>query len=371
MYVRRTEIVPIDLGRIATALPARLADRFRRTAEWGGVLAPKTGDAVADAIVGLRPDLGPVLDELRGLPRPGRHLSAATMQTAGHEADAVRLAFDIADFPRRQLRETRPDGATPFVERLADLRVGEDLAVAYDAGRFLDFDRVDHPAGIATFVHRGERLVVLNVNRQPLERTTGADLIYLNECTNSWVLVQYKSLRREPGPPPRTVFRPTGDRQLQAELDRMRALPVADDDGTPGGYRLHPGSCFLKLCQPVASLEHASRTLVSGMYLPLDYYDVLLASEGSKGPRGGIALGYDTVARAISNDLFVGLVRGGWVGSRGAASDSLTELVAAGVAADRSMTVAVSTTDRPDRAPPDDAVSLPDALPLTPPPSPG
>ena len=346
----RVQSLGIDeiAAKLDPKLDPKLAAAFKRRAEWSGILTPKASDALATLLPLLRPELGSTLQDLRGQGGNQRASPPRTVETAGHEADAVRLAFDIANFPRRDLREVRPDGRIPFVRRLRDLRVGEDPAVAYDAGRFLDFAKVDHPAGLVTFVNRGERLVVLNVNRQPLERTTGADLIYLNENTDCWVLVQYKSLRREEradGSGSRLAYRPTGDAQLQAELDRMRKLPMSADDGTPAAYRLHAGSCFLKFCKPVSSLEHASRELVSGMYLPLDYYDVLVASEETRGPKGGVVIGYDTVRRTVPNDLFIGLVRGGWVASRGAATETLTELVLAGLSSDRSVTFAASTVD--------------------------
>jgi hypothetical protein len=155
----------------------------------------------------------------------------------------------------------------------------------------------------------------------------------------SFVLVQYKTMRRE-GNPSKLVYRP--DKQLEEELDRMRKIKPGADDGSPAGFRLSSATCFLKLCKPVVRLDRG-RDLVSGMYLPLDYYDVLAASPDVRGPRGGVALSYDTVRRHVGNDLFVALVRGGWVGSRGATTKKLTNLVLAGLAADRSVTIAASS----------------------------
>ena len=116
-------------------------------------------------------------------------LGGEALQAAAHEADAVRLAFDIADIPRRELRDARPTGDRSFLEVLSQIRVPEDTAIAYDSMRFLDFHRLDSPSGVVQFTKGNERLTVLNVNRQPLERTTGADLIYVNESLQSYVLV--------------------------------------------------------------------------------------------------------------------------------------------------------------------------------------
>jgi hypothetical protein len=96
-------------------------------------------------------------------------------------------------------------------------------------------------------------------------------LIYINEALESFVLVQYKTLRGEAAAPARFVYRP--DDQLRAELERMRAIPAGEDDGTVVGFRLHPGCCFLKFCRPVVSWGFQTRELVTGMYLPVELYE--------------------------------------------------------------------------------------------------
>ena len=282
-----------------------------------------------------------VLARLRGVPnRSGAPLRGEALQAAAQEADAVRLAIDIADIPRTELRGTRPDGEESFLDRLATLRAGEDPIVAYDSMRFLDFDRIDNPSGAVQFTKGSERLTVINVNRQALEHTTGADLIYVNEMLDSFVLVQYKALRPEKTPDGHTrlVYRPDG--QLAAELERMRHIKIGRDDDSLSGYRLDASCGFLKLCKPVARVDHDPRELVSGMYIPLDYYNRLVASDQVTGPRGGTVLSHDTVRRYLNNDLFVQLVRGAWIGSHGTTSTRLTKIVLDGLEAKRSMTIA-------------------------------
>jgi hypothetical protein len=331
-------VVPIDTEQLVLGLPWRfrktVADRLDR----GGVLPQKSAAALASALGELDPAAGRALARLRGT--GGRsQLGGPGLQSAAQEADAVRLAIDIADLPRTSLREVRPDGETPFLQRLTEVRTGEDLAVAYDSMRFLDFDRLEHPSGIVRFAKGYERLTILNVNRQPLEHTTGADLIYVNETLGSFVLVQYKSFRRETSAGgSRLVYRP--DKQLEAELERMRRIRSTARGKAVNGFRLHAGCCFLKLCKPVASVNYSPRELVTGMYLPLDYYDELVMSDIVRGPRGGVSISYENVDRYMNNDLFVQLVRGAWVGSRGVTTKRLTDLVVAGLDAGHSMTVA-------------------------------
>lgn len=346
-YVRKEVLTPIDLEALIGALPARFRPTVEARAYREGVLTAKSAAAVTEALRELQPDAERALKQLLGVARRAApHLHGDALQSAAQEADAVRLAIDIAGIPRTSLHDVRPDGEVPFLERLEGVRASEDPTVAYDSMRFLDFDRLDHPSGAVRFMKGNERLTVINVNRQPLERTTGADLIYINETRASFVLVQYKSFRNEkPDGTSRLVYRP--DAQLAAELERMRKIKPGKRDGTLGTYRLHRGCCYLKICKPVVRVDHPVDELVTGMYLPLDYYDELVASDDVKGPRDGVALSYGTVERYLNNDLFVQLVRGAWIGSRGATTKRLTDIALAGLSGDRSVTIAAASLQTP------------------------
>jgi hypothetical protein len=342
LYRREYELEPIRVDDLLEALPSRQRHSVASRLD-GGALTKKGEDAVIEAVAKLRPDAGGTLIRLLGQETGSRpHLSGPGLQAAAQEADAVRLAVDIFGLPRGELGEPRPDGLSSFVDVLSDLRTPEDPAIVYDSMRFLDFDRIEHPSGVVVFSKGDERLTVINVNRQPLERTTGADLIYINETTNSFVLVQYKTFRREGKQSSHLVYRP--DAQFEAELERMRKIKAGAKVDSDAGFRLHPGCCFLKICKPVTSLGHDPRELVSGMYLPIEYYDLLAESDIVKGPGGGIALTYETVPRYLSNALFVLLMRGGWIGSRGGSTRRLTKVVLAGLADGHSVTVAAASS---------------------------
>jgi hypothetical protein len=120
----------------------------------------------------------------------------------------------------------------------------------------------------------------------------------------------------------------------------MRTLAEVPGDGSAEQWRLNPGFCFIKLCRPVVNLDYPERDLVSGMYLPLSYWDLLLASPVTEGPRGGRVLSYEAVTRRFDNSLFVDLVRGSWIGSRAETTETITDLVLQGLDASRSVTVA-------------------------------
>ena len=338
-YLRRSALdLPVQVDELLDLLPERQRLAFEERLIRGGVLPTVTARTVVDQIDRMTPYAGDALRQLMGFDPP-LHLTGRGLQAAAQEADAVRLAMDIAGVPRTELRGVRPDGSASFLERLGAVRSSEDTTIAYDGTRFIDFDRLESPSGITIFTKGREQLTVINVNRQQLEHTTGADLIYINERLESYVLVQYKTMRREREDVAKVAYRP--DEQLHKELGRMRQFRSGEHDGRPASFRLNTNCCFLKLCKPVVTLDRG-QDLVSGMYLPLDYYDVLAASPEVRGPRGGIVFSYDTVDRYINNDLFVSLVRGAWIGSRGATTTELEALVLSGLDAGRSVTVAAS-----------------------------
>ena len=91
-------------------------------------------------------------------------------------------------------------------------------------------------------------------------------------------------------------------------------------------YRLNPGVFFFKLC-PAETLDPTSIDMISGMYIPLDYWNVLMASPSVAGPKGGKILTFENVERHFSNSQFIDLVRYGWIGSRVAEKDMITRIV--------------------------------------------
>lgn len=251
-------LTPIDLDALLAAVPTRFRATVTGRAAREGVLTTKSAAAVTEALLKLQPDAEQALKRLFGAgSRATPRLRGDALQSAVQEADAVRLAVDIAGIPRT-----------------------------------------------------------------------------------------YKSFRNdESNGASRLVYRP--DAQLAAELERMHKIKPGKRDGTLGTYRLHRGCCYLKICKPVVRVDHPADELVTGMYLPLDYYDELVASDDVKGPRDGVALSYATVARYLNNDLFVQLVRGAWIGSRGATTKRLTGIALAGLAADRSVTIAAASVEAP------------------------
>ena len=145
----------------------------------------------------------------------------------------------VAEIDRSELLLWRePAAPSSFLAGLQPRAPIEDRLIDYDASVFDGWKLVERDAvGRAVFAEGQNLLTVINVNRSAIERTLGVDLVYFNHRFRSFVLVQYKRMRRESG---RSVYRP--DKGLEKELRRMRELPLSPDSEDPTQYRLHAGT---------------------------------------------------------------------------------------------------------------------------------
>ena len=79
--------------------------------------------------------------------------------------------------------------------------------------------------------------------------------------------------------------------------------------------------------KPPRSFDPAEDRLLPGIYLPIDYLKILLADDRTLGKNGGRQLGFHTIDRYITSELFVELIRQGWIGTQGVATAALKMLV--------------------------------------------
>lgn len=342
---------PLDVDLWLDAVPSRFRSTLRFAIEDAGRPLPAaTWAAARDALVRLRPELAPALDELDRLLSPQVATSPQRQRIYAAEKDAVGVALSIAGFDRGSLAEWSPpaDDEAPWLEGLAATPAREDAMVTHDAERVEGWWPSAEPyVGVRTFQNaEGERLTVMNVNRHSIEHTLGVDLLYYRHEPASYTLVQYKRSaprNRDNEDDPNAVFYPSSDTNFANELNRMRAADANVDITLPitkvSEYRLYPRACWIKLCdkQPFAP---NGTDLIPGMYMPLDYYDALMQSDLTLGPQGARLIDRERLPRWITNTLFITLMTGGWIGSRGLHTDHLGRLIESTLAAHRSLVIA-------------------------------
>lgn len=330
------EPVPLRLlvGLVPTAERRRASDLLDSV---GGVAMPPLGEALVDALLELRPGLRETVQRLRRLDEQESVVGAAGRVLA-MERDAVKLALSIAGLSTDVLSEWSGPDSTGFLSALPQRRGAlEDVVIAHDSARFSNWEALSgEMLDWINFSDGQQHVRVGNVNRTRLENVLGVDLIYHHLDADTFVLVQYKRMVQNA----RGEWLYYPDEQLDRELASMRKVETGDNSSAadPATWRLHAKGCYLKLVRDPRGFDPNDTRLLPGIYLPLEYVDEIW--ESRERGRGWRRLGYDNIDRYITSDLFVALVRQGWIGTRGVTTRAVEGIVEAFLAEGRSIILA-------------------------------
>lgn len=339
---------PLSVQRIINRLPKRNAASVRKRFELGGLLTDKGFAVVTETIQQLAPQASSILEKFsQARTERIQRLSPKIKANLAQQKEAVLTALSIAGLSRNPIQEWSPPDGTPvsFLEGLPSARLREDPMVIHDLMHLPGFDIIQtYPYTAAVFESdaTAERLTVILANRLPLEEQTGTDLIYFNETFQSFVMVQYKAM--EKGSDGKAEFRPSSDRNLPGEIDRMdtllAAIQTCPANSVHDGFRLTENPFFLKLCSRLV-FKPDDIGLMPGMYLPLNYWKLLEQHPGIKGPRGGLRITYENVGRHFDNSSFTSLVAKAWVGTTPAQSVVLKEAIRQTLETGKAVAIAV------------------------------
>jgi hypothetical protein len=328
---------PLSVRKLLNRLPKRNAASVRKRFESGGLLTEKGFSAVVESIRQFAPQASTLLERFsQARTERIQRLSSKARGNLAQQKEAVLTALSIAGIDRNTVQEWMPSDDTPvsFLDGLPSVRLREDPMVVNDLQRLPGFEVIKtYPYGAAIFESEAssERLTVILANRLPLEEQTGADLIYFNETYQSFVMVQYKAMERAErrSGVPLYLYR-LPDAQLREEISRMDTVLGRLKTCTPnmdvGGFRLTENPFFLKLC-PRLVFNPDDVGLVPGMYLPLDYWRLLEADPGIKGPKGGLRITYENAKRHLDNTSFTTVVSKAWVGTTPSQSQVLQDVI--------------------------------------------
>ena len=322
-------------------LPPKFADRFTPpTTEGVWRPTPKLWEAILDAI-GRQGELvaSGIHDRLAlvELSKQRPHRTEHGLDIC--ERDAIAIATEAwggRSARQRLLREANPtssDKRAPFLSKIGGYRTREDLLIHHDQITFpgMSLESKDIIGAVVLSKPSGrDKLTVIECNRQPLEESLGVDLIYYNHHYDSFVLVQYKRLSMRGGSQPE--YRPSNDGSHDGEISRMEnaqhhfGTPDPRSGTTVDAYRLSPDAFYIKLCK--SDLRPTLDTgLVSGMYFPLKLWKSYLDSEYTRGERGATVFTWNRCPKYLSNTGFTDLLRDGWIGTSGAQSELLQQII--------------------------------------------
>lgn len=345
----------VSFDEIEFHLGSRLSSHFVRSSSGAGSrVPPATWQKLVEVIKQLRPHAAQGLRDLEEL----RHASRGVLQREGYEImaqekDAVGVALDIfnrgsGDIDRRRLlSRVKSDvryKAAPFLQSLERTRLVEDVMISHDSFVFGDWGVAEKHEVATVMVRRPEEvLTIVNANRTDIEHTLGVDLVYYNHRFHSIVMVQYKRMVKEKGE--KFVYRPQNDSNYAKQLGLMKRFeeenPEREEEYGLEGYRLHSKTFYWKLCESV-SFKPTATDLIQGIYIPLEYWEMLVNSAEVKGSRGAVGLTQVNVPRHINNTMFTDLVQGGWIGSRTKNTNVLNQIIKECLDNDRSAILAAS-----------------------------
>ncbi|ROT33442.1 hypothetical protein EF879_00140 [Micromonospora sp. HM5-17] len=360
--------MPVPVKRLQAALPQDVERRLDLMSRMPYPLAPtrlppQGGAAVVAALQRLSPAVGQWIAALREADEPLVGPHAARLR---EERDAVSLAIDISGVSAPDdllytlgdgLNPGEPFGATVNPLYLMDnplfVADNEDDLLAEDLRRFDPHGQLQmQSSSIARFTDDNFTLTITNVNRKPLEKALGVDLIYYDEIEQIFTLVQYKRMTQ------RVVGRNsdmerwayTGQADLEEQLQRMDIglnEPVNSRD-----WRMVPSPFWFKFVRD-QDFTPGDPFVLKGMYVPADYLQRAIADGSLRtGPRTGFEVTWGNT-RNLPREVFVALVRRGFAGTTRAGTGAVRE-VAAQRAQTREVVFARKTPrrefDRPNRA---------------------
>lgn len=328
-------IEPLSLYAIQGLLPERLASRLASAGHPALLsalqLPPKLASATLSAIEDWVEEVGPWLESLS---LSERRIDGPNGQRLAEERDAIHLALDLAGVtpPDEMLpAATSPiDESVPFggaVDRYF-VTDTEDDVIAEDLRRFDTAGELTMlSSSAARFVDGEFALTILNVNRKPIEHALGVDLVYWDETSSTFTLVQYKRLTRnqtlkQGRAEPDWTFTRRGE--MEAQLGLMQ-LPN-DNSASAQDWRLSTSPFWFKFVRTKDFTAGDPRVL-RGMYVSAEFLRVALEDQSlMTGPRGGFEISYANT-RYIPRDTFVDLVRRSFLGTMAAATSKVFEII--------------------------------------------
>lgn len=328
---------PLPLNAVQGLLPSPFSSRLESVGYPALLsaleLSPKLASATLAAIEDWVGEVGPWLESLSV---SERRVSGPNGQRLAEERDAINLAFDLAgmNLPSEMLPgaaapidESRPFGGSIVSYFVTD---NEDDVIAEDLRRFDKGGELTMlSSSAARFVDGAFALTILNVNRKPIEHVLGVDLVYWDETSSTFTLVQYKRLtrnttiRRGREEPDWTFTRRD---EVEAQLGLMQ-LP-ADNSGSSQDWRLSSSPFWFKFVR-TKDFTAGDPQVLRGMYVSAEFLRIALKDQSlMTGPRGGFEISYANT-RYIPRDTFVDLVRRGFLGTMATATSKVLEIIEA------------------------------------------
>lgn len=308
-----------------------------------------------DYLSSADPSLGPWLDSLFREPRT---FGEGVQQSRIEARDAVLLASQIAEVSLPADAFSEPP-STEEKETLLDtvLNAGYELDMEEELLP-LDIQRFDgkliadqRAASLSVFEDRaGQRkLLVMSVNKKPIEEELGVDLLYWDQEHDAFTFVQYKRLEKADSGDGNGIYEWVYRRKSEIEK-QLKLMPKGRDiPRKAADWRAFDSPFWFKFVRGDAGSKLDGKTL-KGMYVPADWIRMAMTDSTFKsGPRGGFRVTYRNT-KYLRRGAFTELVSRGFIGTAGTRSDAFKQVIAKH-GADRELIIAIKTNWQEDTEP--------------------
>ncbi|MEE1620421.1 hypothetical protein ACQ3I4_07040 [Zafaria sp. Z1313] len=316
-------------------------------------LEPRIASALIAHLNSLDPSVAIWLEQVFGEPRT---FPSKVEQSRVEAKDAVQLAAQLAKIELPADAFVVPPAETENETLLQTL-----LNAGYESDLEeellpLDLQRFDgklvgeqRAASVTVFTDKWDqkKLIIMSVNKKPIELELGVDLLYWDQIHDSFTFIQYKRLekvtsQKSSGGPEWAYLR---KREIEKQLKLMpigKGSPAAAADwrafGTPFWFKFVRGDAGSVL---------DGKTL-KGMHVPADWLRLAMEEDTFKsGPKKGFRVTYNN-AKYIGRTAFTQLVSRGFVGTAGARSKAFKKVLRS---KDRELIIAVRTEWQKDEEP--------------------
>lgn len=327
-FVSIVQFAPISLEELATKKMLGVFNEHSQLIL--NKMPPNQWHTLIQAIKALRPQSKIQIQRLEKLlttPIPiGEERSSNSWITAGLERDALHTALQISGFPSMVLPSVNSTKPSRVLHHIAADKT-EQAMLIHDMAQGLQGWQLENinAKGLyaARFRDNHRILTVLNVNTTTLEQTLGVDLIYYRHDLNSYLLIQYKRMRRNARN--QWIYYPEGS--YEKEYETMAKLsekikPVSSQSLVD--YRFNHQWNYFKFC-PIDGFDVQSNQATRGYYIPFDFWQQYEQSNESRGERGGLRFTHDVAH--LDTHSFTHLVKVGWIGSQGSVSDEIGAII--------------------------------------------
>lgn len=333
-------ISPVPLGPLQNMI-AGLGDApvsfYSRELESG------QAEALIEHIISEDPFVGEWLDQVF---REPRSFSLDVEQSRTEAKDAVQLAAQLAKIELP---------ADAFVSPPAESEDETLLQTVLNAGYELDLEEELLPldlqrfdgklvgdqraASVTVFTDQWERqkLIVMSVNKKPIELVLGVDLLYWDHTHDSFTFVQYKRLEKVTSSQLADGSEWAYVRKREIEK-QLKLMPSGKDSAaTAADWRAFDTPFWFKFVRGDAGSKLDEKTL-RGMHIPADWLRLAMHEDVfATGPKGGFRVTYDN-AKYLGRTTFTELVSRGFIGTAGGRSEAFKKLLRS---KDRELIVAV------------------------------